>query len=288
MNFRYIIGIVCCISATSCATFKSTATTGKLAQNLDGFHTLYNRPISICDFSQALDNTVINVSYCERYETNIQELSTALTVLSSYGNALERISKANGFSTDDQLDLIISKGENANWFAIGDESTSGIKKIISNTAELMANTVKRKNLREVVRNVNTPIQKLIDSLMLPELANRKRVYGYVIKQLNNMEDPDEMVRPDMRRVFHGQSRTISDSLFVQYNDLDNLTINVVEQFLTEDLENIDTYAIALEAFKESHQKLYQEYRRIGTGDDAEVAKEILELIKGIYGGTRQL
>ncbi len=288
MNFRYIIFLGFYISATSCASFKSTSTTGKIAQKLYDYKMLYIRPISICDFSLALDNRYINAQYCEDYETKIKELSTALTVLNDYGKALEKISEENKFSTDDQLDLIISKGESANWFTIGDESTRGIKKIISNTTKLFTNTSKRKNLREVVYEVNIPIQNLIDSLMLTELANRKIAYANVLGHLKNIDSQDEISKPDMRQLIDGESQKISDTLFVLYNDLDNLTIKVLEQFLIEDLEKIDDYSNALKAFKKSHNKLYTEYRRIGTGDDAKITNEILGLIKGIYEGTRQL
>nr|WP_299070407.1 hypothetical protein [uncultured Allomuricauda sp.] len=288
MNFRYIIFLGFCISATSCASFKSTSTTGKIAQKLYDYKMLYIRPTSICDFSLALDNRYINAQYCEDYETKIKELSTALTVLNDYGKALEKISEENKFSTDDELDLIISKGESANWFTIGDESTRGIKKVISNTTKLFTNTSKRKNLREVVYEVNIPIQNLIDSLMLTELANRKIAYANVLGHLKNIDSQDEISKPDMRQLIDGKSQKISDTLFVLYNDLDNLTIKVLEQFLMEDLEKIDDYSNALKAFKKSHNKLYTEYRRIGTGDDAKITNEILGLIKRIYEGTRQL
>lgn len=269
-----------CALVTSCGSYESIRDTGILAQSLGDHSGIYTtKP---CDVDFAFNETAS--TYCDAYEDRDTTRIKTLYLLATYGRALEEFVAGSGFSSGDQLELLLSSGSAAGWLNLSDAQMQGSTQIANSTYSLINNGIKRSTLKTVIKGNNSAFQKIIES-MSGDLELRKQFYTTIIKKVEDYMGLDPDVDADRREVLNDTEDRVG---YVKRNRLDNVSVQLLLNRLQQDRAQIDPLMRSLKAVGNAHDILADNYDRIGTGDDAAVVKLIYENLKSIYTGIESL
>ena len=282
MKIKYlplITAFLCC-SLISCGSYDSVRDTGILAQSLTDYSTVYNtKP---CDIDFAFSET--GSSYCDSYKDRDTTRLKALNLLASYGLALEEFVTSTDFSSGDKIGLMLGNADAAGWLSISDAQMQGSTQIANSTYSLINNGIKRSTLKTVIQGNNDAFQKIINSLTA-DLQLRKQFYATIIKKVEDYMGLDPENDADRREVLNDTEESVG---YVKRNRLDNVSVQLLLNRLMQDQALIIPLIDRLKAVGDAHEILAKNYEKIGTGDDAAVAKLIFENLKSIYMGMNDL
>ena len=190
----------------------------------------------------------------------------------------------NGFEPDDQIDLLMGSGNAAGWLSLSDSQISGSKKIVNATFSLINNGVKRKTLKNILRDNNNAVQMIVSSLK-NDLKLRKLIYDNILKKMNDYMNEDTELDSDRREVLNNSETSLG---FVKRNKLDVINIKLIKNRIYRDTVQITNSITALTAFGNAHNILANNFEKIGTNSDPKVAKIIFSDLKNLYKGLNNL
>ena len=264
----------------SCGSFESVTDTGLLAQGLDYYKEVYNtKP---CDIDAAFNES--DTEYCKTYEDYDSTRLKTIDLLVTYGKTLEMFVEDNGFEPDEQIDLLMGSGNSAGWMSLSDNQISGSKKIVNATFSLINNGIKRKTLKNVLRDNNNAVQMIVSSLK-NDLKLRNLIYNNTLKKMNDYMNEDTDLDSDRREVLDNSETNVG---FVKRNKLDVINIKLIKNRIYRDTVQIANSITALTAFGNAHDILAKNFDRIGTNSDPELAKLIFSDLKNLYKGLNNL
>lgn len=280
---RLIIPCITALSISSCASFESVKTTGKLAQNLDSYKDIYTK--NPCNLTKAFQvNLETNQDKCTEYESNDTIRVQALELLSKYGKALEILVEDAKFDAEDQIGLVLESGTKAKWFTLTEDQITGGKTIGDATFKLIVNGVKRKALRkEFVKN-NVAVQGIVNTLYA-DLVIRKAIYVIATKEIDALINEDSKFDADPREVKDSSETVIG---LAYQNRLDQLTKSLLKRQIINDTIQVSKTMDALQSFGKAHEILAKNANKIGTRSDAEVVKELFVNLGKVFEGIEKL
>ena len=267
-------------SVVSCGSYESIVDTGIITQSLGSYSYIYKtRP---CDIDFAFSEA--GSEYCKSYEDHDSIRLKAINLLVAYGEALQGFVTETQFSSGDQLEIMLNSGRSAGFMNLTDAQIQGSSQIANATYTLINNGIKRKTLKTVIQGNNMAFQEIITA-MKADLDLRKRFYATLISKTEDYMGLDPTVDADRREVLNDSEERVG---YVKKNRLDNVSIKLLLNRLEQDRAQIDPLIQTLAAAGNAHNILAENYKKIGTGDDAALVKLIFNNLKSIYTGIESL
>ena len=264
---------------SSCVSFESVSTVGKLGATLTDDKSLNENTIFLCESMQAIQKDI--VFNCDKYEKDVKSLNAGIDIMASYAKTLALAIKDSDIKSADAIEQTVKSLNGANWTGANENQVAGLKAIASGLQSLLVNSAKRKVLGKTISQLNPSVQSVCTG-MIKIIDNQKKMYlTYDLLFKNRVEK-----NQDFRKVVDSTGK-FSSKEFVTYNDSDKATVAFARKLIKDELDKLDQSAKIFEAFGKGHQVLSDKRPLIGTKSDQKVLNSVIDALKDIFDGIEK-
>jgi hypothetical protein len=272
VNTKLILVLLSILIFGGCASFESAKTVGKIGATLTDYKPLNDNVAFLCESIQQTKG--FTELPCDSLRSRYKTLNAGIDILASYSAVLLLAINDNDFTLSDLVGQVAGAGQSAKWLNANDDQIAGSKGIAAALQTLVVNGLKRKAIRETVRNVALPV----DSVCLAMLSNinlQKQAYATYLAGVQ--------VRYTVNSQFQKKLAGTDADQLATFN-LNNDVLLLANKFARDEVDKLERAAKIIESFSISHRKLAEKSSLIGHNKDAQLQNEIIDSIKGIFSG----
>ncbi|GAB2541099.1 hypothetical protein [Spirosoma aerophilum] len=211
---------------------------------------------------------------CDSLRSRYKTLNAGIDILASYSAVLLLAIKDDDFTLSDLVGQVAKAGQSPKWINATDGQIEGAKDIAAALQKVAVNGLKRKAIRGTVKNLGLQIDTVCVA-MLSNISLQKQAYDTYLTGVQ--------VRYTVNAQFQKKLAGRDADELEKFN-LNNDVLLLANKFARDEIEKLTRAEKIIDSFRISHKKLVEKSSLIGHNKDADLQKEIIESIKGIFSG----
>lgn len=275
MQRNYLSLLLLAFLSGGCVSFESVTTVAKVGTTLVDYKTVNENVNFLCAEMKAMPG--LGQLRCDSLEVRSKRVDKGVDILVGYSNVLLLATEDSDFSLSDIVAQTAQAGQAARWITASEAQLAGAQSIATGLQTFITGGLKRRAIGQTVKAQGAAVDQvcagLLNLISLQKQEFRNYEVGAQQRALENAGFQLELAR--------------KNGVNTQPANLDKDVLLLARLYVRDETRKLSQIEKAVQAFRAGHQTLVREAAKVGRKKDAEVVRQIVESLKGIYEGIDQ-